>query len=66
MDVKAPLDKYDSATNVSVDIKKIELSIYTILNSGLDHSFRTTVVPGLTTKSDLGRFVECFREPAAT
>ena len=53
MDVKAPLDKYASATHSSVDTKKIELSIDIILNSGLDYIFRTTVIPGQTTHSDL-------------
>ena len=45
--------KYDKATNVSVDIDKIKKSVKLIKNSGVDYEFRTTVVPGLIEKEDI-------------
>lgn len=48
MDIKAPLnEKYQEATGVGVDLSKIKESIKLIINSGIDHEFRTTVLPGL-------------------
>jgi pyruvate formate lyase activating enzyme len=50
MDVKAPLDgSYSRAAGVEVDTSLIERSIRAIIDSGLPHEFRTTVVPGLHT-----------------
>ncbi|MBN1330868.1 MAG: anaerobic ribonucleoside-triphosphate reductase activating protein [Candidatus Heimdallarchaeota archaeon] len=45
MDVKAIPEKYEQATKTKVDIKRIKETIKLIINSGLDHEFRTTVVP---------------------
>jgi len=44
MDIKAPLGKYKSITNVDVDIENIKKSIELILNSNIDYEFRTTVI----------------------
>ena len=43
MDVKTSLNKYNSVTNVNIDIDKIIDSIELIKNSNIDHEFRTTV-----------------------
>ncbi len=53
MDIKAPLDAYDKATGVKIDLKKIKQSIDVIKKSGLDYEFRTTVVPTIHTKEDI-------------
>ncbi len=53
MDVKAPLGKYRQATGRNVIIDKIRCSIDLIRDSGLDHEFRTTFVPGLHTVEDI-------------
>ena len=54
MDVKAPLnEKYNELAGVKVDLAKIRQSIELIINSGLDHEFRTTVVAHLLDKQDI-------------
>ena len=64
MDIKAPLgakvqnsklktQKYERATGVKFDIKKVKKSIEIIKNSGVDYEFRTTVVPTIHTKEDI-------------
>lgn len=57
MDVKAPLEEksYSRLAGVAfngslADIKK---TIDLMINSGIDHEFRTTVVPGIHTKEDI-------------
>jgi len=53
MDVKAPLRKYRQVTRSDVVEADIARSIEVIKNSGLPHTFRTTVVPGLIGEEDL-------------
>lgn len=56
MDVKAPLDgSYSRAAGVEVDTALIRRSIGLILDSGLPHEFRTTVVPGFHTAESMGK-----------
>ncbi|TFF85215.1 anaerobic ribonucleoside-triphosphate reductase activating protein [Candidatus Heimdallarchaeota archaeon] len=45
MDVKAIPEKYDKAVGVKAPLDKINETIEIIINSGLDHEFRTTVAP---------------------
>ena len=48
MDVKGPFDeRYDKASGVKVDLKKIKKSIGVLMNSGIRYEFRTTIVPTL-------------------
>lgn len=47
MDIKSDLERYDKASGVKVDIKKIKQTVELIKNSNIDYEFRTTVVPGL-------------------
>ncbi len=61
MDIKAPLDSYSDLVGVKADIAAIEQSIELLLNSGIDHHFRTTSVPGLLTnsmKGDITRWMQ--------
>jgi len=65
MDIKAPLwlksetnskfqiPKYEKATGVKVNLNKIKKSIEIIKNSGIDHEFRTTIVPAIHSKEDI-------------
>jgi pyruvate formate lyase activating enzyme len=53
MDVKGPLEKYESITCALVDCKKIEESIKIILKSGIPHEFRTTIVQSQLTPKDI-------------
>jgi len=48
MDVKAPLDRYEEICGCEVDIWAIENSIAVIKNSGIEHEFRTTMLPELS------------------
>jgi pyruvate formate lyase activating enzyme len=53
MDVKASPTKYPLAAGVPVDLRQIEESVKLILSSGMDHEFRTTVVPGIVAPEDV-------------
>jgi pyruvate formate lyase activating enzyme len=53
MDVKGPLQKYGQITGTEVQTRKIRKSIALIMNSGIDHEFRTTVVRSQLDNGDL-------------
>lgn len=57
MDIKASLsgssEKYKKATTSDIDIGKIKSSIDIIMRSGTDYEFRTTVVPGIVSETDI-------------
>ncbi|MFW8601849.1 anaerobic ribonucleoside-triphosphate reductase activating protein [Desulfobacterota bacterium M19] len=53
MDIKAPLNKYDSLCGTRVDTEAIRQSISLIAAGGVAHHFRTTFVKPLLTESDL-------------
>lgn len=56
MDIKAPLDeKYQNLAGTAADLERIARSIEIIRSSGIDHEFRTTVVPILVTPQDVER-----------
>jgi pyruvate formate lyase activating enzyme len=56
MDIKAPLDeKYDDLTGVSAPVDKVKRSIELLRASGVEHEFRTTVVPILLAPGDVER-----------
>ncbi len=48
MDIKAPLEGYNKATNVKVDTEAVKESVQFLLSGKIDHEFRTTVVPTIT------------------
>ena len=58
MDIKNSIDKYDKTAGGPVDIDKIKKSVDIIRNSGIDHEFRTTVVPIFHTKDDIRKIAE--------
>jgi len=57
MDVKAPLnpESYSriSGRNLNGSLSEIEESIRMIINSGIDHEFRTTVIKGVHSREDI-------------
>ena len=53
MDFKAPFDKYPNIIGKSIDIEKIRQSIDIILNSSIQHEFRTTLVCNLLSFEDV-------------
>jgi pyruvate formate lyase activating enzyme len=53
MDIKTSFAKYAEACGVWVDTNAIRESINLILDSGIDHEFRTTVVPGYVEEADI-------------
>lgn len=53
MDVKAPLEKYDSVAGVTVDTGAIRHSIDLIMDSRIDYEFRTTVPRSLLEPDDI-------------
>lgn len=61
MDIKGPLDKYQEIVGVNVDLENIKKSVKIIIESGLPHEFRTTLVPGLHKKEDMEKMGEMIR-----
>ncbi len=53
MDVKSAPEKYETAAGRMLDVARIEESIAVIRESGVDHEFRTTCVPGVVEESDV-------------
>jgi pyruvate formate lyase activating enzyme len=53
MDIKGPENSYENVVSAKVDLKKIQESIKIIIKSSTPYEFRTTMVPGLHTKSDI-------------
>ena len=58
MDVKAPLERYREVTRSNVDLERVVRSADLLRNSGVRHTFRTTVVPGLVGKEDVVKIGE--------
>lgn len=53
MDIKAPLDQYAKVMTWPIDPAIIKRSIHLIINSGVPHEFRTTVVKELFAPDDI-------------
>lgn len=64
MDLKAPLDKYETTVSVKLDWENIKKSVKIIKSSGLPYEFRTTVVPGLLEKEDFAKMGEIIKGAA--
>lgn len=61
MDLKGPVGNYQQLAGARVSPDCLRTSIWTIKNSGVDHEFRTTVVPGLHTLRELKAMGELVR-----
>ena len=53
VDIKAPWEKYNRLAGVEVDYEAVMGTVALLGESGMDHEFRTTFVPGLLNKMDL-------------
>jgi len=53
MDIKGPLEKYAEITRSGIEPDAILQSIRTLMTSGVDYEFRTTVVSSLLTREDI-------------
>jgi pyruvate formate lyase activating enzyme len=53
MDVKGTLGKYGKSSGVEADTGKIQESIRMIIGSGVEHEFRSTVLPALHSREDV-------------
>jgi len=58
MDIKAPLERYREVTRSNVDLERIVRCADLLRESGVKHTFRTTVVPGLVGKDDVTKIGE--------
>ena len=57
MDIKAPLEKYGQLTDLKEYAQRVRESIRTILNSAVDHEFRTTLAAPVVLAEDLPKIV---------
>ena len=55
MDLKASFAEYSQLAGVLVDTRRVQRSLELIASSGLEHEFRTTVVPGLHQPGEVAR-----------
>ena len=53
MDIKNVFEKYKKTANVEVNCEDLKESIKAIIESGIDHEFRTTVLPRLHKEEDI-------------
>lgn len=53
MDIKSSFERYEQVVQAKVKIENIAKSIGIIKESGLDYTFRTTIVPGLVGLDDI-------------
>jgi pyruvate formate lyase activating enzyme len=62
MDVKAPLDsRYTKAAGRHVDPAPLRRTIRLLLESGIEHEFRCTLVPGLINPEDVAAIGEAIK-----
>jgi pyruvate formate lyase activating enzyme len=61
MDVKLPLSRYKELSKDKLDSKRVKESIDFIMKSGIDHEFRTTVIPDVHGKKDIQEIGEIIR-----
>jgi pyruvate formate lyase activating enzyme len=62
MDVKAPLDsRYAKAAGRHMDVAPLRRTIRLLLESGIEHEFRCTLVPGLINPEDIAAIGEAIK-----
>ena len=62
MDVKAPLDsRYTKAAGQQVDVAPLRRTIRLLLETGIEHEFRCTLVPGLINPDDIAVIGETIK-----
>ncbi len=58
MDIKAPWGKYHTVVGLNPDLAKLQQSVKIIIESGIDHEFRSTVLPSLHSREDIMTMAE--------
>ena len=59
IDIKGPLDeRYDKLSGIKTDLDKIKKSVRLVMDKGIEHEFRTTVVPSLLDTGDIKHIAE--------
>lgn len=61
MDIKGPLEKYKLIVGVNCNLKNISKSIKLIIKSGIEHEFRSTLLPFWHKKADLKKMTEMIK-----
>lgn len=61
MDIKAPIDKYNTVANADFAIERVIESIDILKNSYIDYEFRTTICRELLTKEDILKIAEYLK-----
>ncbi len=62
MDVKTPLDsRYAKAAGRQVDVASLRRTIRLLLETGIEHEFRCTLVPGLVNPDDIATIGEAVK-----
>lgn len=61
MDIKAPLEKYESVVRRKVNLDDIKKSVEIIRNSRIDYEFRTTLVPSLHSEEDIVKMANLLK-----
>jgi pyruvate formate lyase activating enzyme len=61
MDIKAPLEKYEKLSGVTVDKEKLKSSISIIRAGKVDYEFRTTLIKGILSYLDIERIVSLIK-----
>lgn len=62
MDIKAPIEKYKEITCSAINTDNIAKSIDIIINSNIEHEFRTTIVKSLLSEQDIYKIGEIISE----
>ncbi len=66
MDVKAPLDsRYSRAAGKHLDVAPLRRTIRLLVESGVEHEFRCTLVPGLINPEDIAAIADAVSGAAA-
>lgn len=61
MDIKSSFDNYDEVAGIPVDKEKITESINLIMNSGIEYSFNTTVIPSIVDKKEIFKIARMIK-----
>jgi len=62
MDIKVPLEKYKKISKLpTLNSELIKKSINLIISSGIDHEFRSTLVPGIHTEEDIKKMAKLIK-----
>lgn len=61
MDIKGPYEKYKLITDSKINLNNIKRSIRLIIKSGIDHEFRSTILPFFHTQKDIKAMAEMIK-----